>query len=875
MRHSSAKYLVFLCFAVCLARPAFLTATNVVVFSNFETALGYNTSDGNVVGLGGFAEADSFSPSSTASFESLQLALTCAFACPNPFTVSLALDDHGSPGAVIESFTYAGTLLEPFGTKAEPVLLNSILNPTLLMRTPYWIQVQGDRTNSDAIAWNWNTTGDPSSEAISYDGGSNWFAPSGQTPGAYQINATVPEPSTCALLLGAFLLFVVRRCGKGQLTGCIVLIVFLSNPAHGLAASWDRLNNFAPGGAGVMIQLTDGTVMIQNGSSQNWMRLTPDAKGSYINGTWSANPIAPMNLDRLYFAAQVLQDGRVWVLGGEYSGPYLDSNITPEAEIWNPVSNSWSPAASYPPELGPFGCGTITVSSAVNESATDVLTGIYSTSRLQVGWTVSGTGIPSGTTVTSIDSPSQVHISNPATSTQIVVARFTGRTLACFGDDPSILLPNGDIFAGNIFTNTVATYSVATDAWTSSVSKYYSDRSDEEGWAKLSNDKILVYDLFQSISASNGNGYAELFDPYTHTWNGISPVDNTAHGSLQVLSSAALGDELGPTIRLQDGRILQVGANQRTALYTETTNTWTPGPEIVGSLTNSQGTVPAFFGADDAPAAALPNGHIILAADASAAAFNTTGDLTSGSSVITNISSTAGVQPGWRITAVNNGLTVLSGSVTGVDSAHQIRISTVSSATLTGVRLSLGAVFSSPTQLFDFDPAANTISPVSPPIPDASLNSRPSYVTRMLVLPTGQLLFSDSSQILYVYTPDGATEPAMRPVVTQVVYRGRGVFSLEGKQLNGQSAGASYGDDVQNDENYPLVRLTNASGLVFYCRTTNWSSTSVGPSPVPETVDFTLNPAVTAGNYTLVVSGAGISSAPTFINIAQTEVNGQ
>jgi len=46
----------------------------------------------------------------------------------------------------------------------------------------------------------------------------------------------------------------------------------------------------APGGAGVMLQLTDGTIMVQNGSSANWMRLTPDAAGSYINGVWTLKP---------------------------------------------------------------------------------------------------------------------------------------------------------------------------------------------------------------------------------------------------------------------------------------------------------------------------------------------------------------------------------------------------------------------------------------------------------------------------------------------------------------------------------------------------------------------------------------------------------
>ena len=41
------------------------------------------------------------------------------------------------------------------------------------------------------------------------------------------------------------------------------------------------------------------------------------------------------------------------------------------------------------------------------------------------------------------------------------------------------------------------------------------------------------------------------------------------------------------------------------------------------------------------------------------------------------------------------------------------------------------------------------------------------------------------------------------------------------------------------------------------------------------TTDFTLNPAMPAGVYALTVSGAGISSAPLFVNITQSQVNGQ
>jgi hypothetical protein len=390
------------------------------------------------------------------------------------------------------------------------------------------------------------------------------------------------------------------------------LVFSLALPCRGFAASWTRLTNIAPAGAGVMLQLTDGTIMIQVDSSQNWMRLTPDIHGSYINGGWTSNPINPMSLRRLYFASQVLQDGRVWVLGGEYTGPFLDPNIDPSGEIWDPLTNSWSDTAPYPNQAG--GCGRRTVTSSAGiTTGSNVITGIYSTSRFQVGWTVTGAGIPAGTSVVSVDSPSQVHISQNATAT-LIAARlvFNGVAAACFGDDPSILIPGGNILAGNIFDRSTYAYSIATDSWSFAGSKFYNDRSDEEGWTKLPGDTVITYDLFQSISA--GTGYAELYNPRSGSWSGISPADGTANGSLPVLSSPALGFELGPILRLQDGRVFVIGANNHTALYTPSTNTWAAGPDIAGTLSNSFGTInSAAFGADDAPAALMPNSHVLLA----------------------------------------------------------------------------------------------------------------------------------------------------------------------------------------------------------------------------------------------------------------------
>src|SRR5580692_2996134 len=373
----------------------------------------------------------------------------------------------------------------------------------------------------------------------------------------------------------------------GALVMCLVLafgLVTLSSVAQAqegnapTSASWAPLANLPPGGSVInMLLLTDGTVITQSGDDgQHWFKLTPDAHGSYVNGTWTL--LAPMSMPRLYFTTNVLQDGRVWLLGGEYSGPYLDPNITPTGEIYDPVANTWSPITPYPNEGGPKACGHRPVTSDVQlTTGSPAITGIYSTFLIQPGWKVTGSGIPTGATVVSVDSPTQVTISANATSTGPSQAvTFFGVTLACFGDDPSALLSGHRILAGNIFNNSTYIYSIDSDSWTLAANKFYNDRSDEEGWSGLSGGPILVYDLFQSIAT--GQGYAELYNPTRNLWTSISPTDGSATGTLPLLSSPALGFELGPSLRLQDGRAFLIGANQHTALYNPSTNTWAAGP---------------------------------------------------------------------------------------------------------------------------------------------------------------------------------------------------------------------------------------------------------------------------------------------------------
>jgi len=101
-----------------------------------------------------------------------------------------------------------------------------------------------------------------------------------------------------------------------------------------LAGTWTKITNSPPSGVGLMELLSDGTVMVQNGESATWYRLTPDIHGSYVNGTWTT--LSFMNDTRLYNSTQVLTDGRLFTAGGEYGTG--DSN----AEVYDPMLNAWT-----------------------------------------------------------------------------------------------------------------------------------------------------------------------------------------------------------------------------------------------------------------------------------------------------------------------------------------------------------------------------------------------------------------------------------------------------------------------------------------------------------------------------------------------------
>ncbi len=169
-------------------------------------------------------------------------------------------------------------------------------------------------------------------------------------------------------------------------------------------------------------------------------------------------------------------------------------------------------------------------------------------------------------------------------------------------------------------------------------------------------------------------------------------------------------------------------------------------------------------------------------------------------------------------------------------------------------------LFNTPAHFYEYDGRA--LNAVSTPA-DAELDS--SYNINLLVLPTGEVLETDFSADLEIYTPTGGPKGDWKPQFEssnlERLRRGQS-YSLRGEQLHGLSQAVAYGDDAQAATNYPLVRITNrATGHVAFARTYAFSSFSVAPS-AKSTARFDLPADIETGPSDLVVIANGIASSP-------------
>lgn len=169
-----------------------------------------------------------------------------------------------------------------------------------------------------------------------------------------------------------------------------------------------------------------------------------------------------------------------------------------------------------------------------------------------------------------------------------------------------------------------------------------------------------------------------------------------------------------------------------------------------------------------------------------------------------------------------------------------------------------GNGFQTPTFFYEWDGDFTSI-------PAPFTNNSPAYVGRMLLVPTGEVLYAAETRDIYVYTPDGDPDPSWRPVIVECptdLVAG-GTYTLYGRQLNGLSQANMYGDDSAAATNYPLVAIRNLdSSHVRYCNTVNHSTMGVATGDAIVSTDFTVPDDIEDGPSELFVIVNGIASEP-------------
>ncbi len=334
--------------------------------------------------------------------------------------------------------------------------------------------------------------------------------------------------------------------GNGGVQGCTV---------NCKPSPFTVLVNQPPVAGALSLLLTDGTVMMQSSNDAGvFYRLTPDASGSYVYGSWSPLSRPPTGYAPYASSEVVLADGRVLFVGGEYNQneyvlPFAPSGLTNMSAVYDPVGDQWTMIAP-PPGVAYIGDVTSVV-------------------------------MPDGSFVFGDKLGRDMWRLDPSSLTWSAVPN-TGKA-DDFAEEGWTLLPDGTLFTIDVGNTPHAEhFDPLTAQWTSDGSTPVSLTSptDHPGGLTYGPAPMQIVG-----GVSYGPGPSGTYHP---------------------------PGEVGPALLLPDGRVFATGAASsahvsHTALYTAGATSADPGTFTAG---------PDFGTGDDAgdaSAALLPSGHVLIA----------------------------------------------------------------------------------------------------------------------------------------------------------------------------------------------------------------------------------------------------------------------
>jgi hypothetical protein len=145
-----------------------------------------------------------------------------------------------------------------------------------------------------------------------------------------------------------------------------------------------------------------------------------------------------------------------------------------------------------------------------------------------------------------------------------------------------------------------------------------------------------------------------------------------------------------------------------------------------------------------------------------------------------------------------------------------------------------------------------------------------SYYGHFLMLPTGQVMFTDFSNDVELFNSAGSQYTGWAPtlLLPNITMTHGTTVLLNGTNFNGASQNNAYGDDFQDASNYPIVKFTNVStGHVFFGKTHDHNTMAVGyHGPSYTHVDIPSNIETGQTHLQVVVNGIASQNYTIVIN---------
>jgi hypothetical protein len=373
-------------------------------------------------------------------------------------------------------------------------------------------------------------------------------------------------------------------------------------------------------------------------------------------------------------------------------------------------------------------------------------------------------------------------------------------------------------------------YNLGPEVWTTlgaifdpTINKWAS-LTAPSGWTRVGDAQSVILAEGTFMVADCCTTQEALLDPSTLTW--------TPTGS----GKADINDEEGWTL-LPNGKVLTVDANSGTSLASEifdpTAGSWSSAGSTVVELIDQASD-------EVGPAILRPDGTVL--------ATGATGH----NAIYNTATATWSAAPDFPKNGQGRQLAIADGPAALLPNGNVLC-------------MTAPGVYGMGIEFFEWD-GTN----FNPTVNISNASRLPAYFGRLLVLPTGQILLTDGTTDVELYTSPGVPDPSWAPVITTystTLTHGK-TSTISGLQFNGLSQGAAYGDDAQMATNYPLVRITNtATGHVFYARTYNHSSMGVATGSTVVTTTFQVPPKIERGASQLEVVANGIPSNPVTVTI--------